>query len=251
MAETLFTKAITLEAGSETFVAVRRVFTSKLKHPYSDCLSKLKPFSNYSAKLFSYFNELNVTYYDQEFCYYMCYQDQLADKCYCSDIETKKIRNVTYCSTEEEINCMNDFRAFFSTTDLKTLCYFSCPIQCDSIKYELKTHQLTYPTEWYVLNLIIQKSPFVGIQSPDPYDVLDDNYKLAKQSFIKMIVNYDDLTSTFIIDSPKFTFEQLLGNVGGQLGLFVGVSLLTTLELIELLIYFFIITYRHFYPKNE
>ncbi len=49
-------------------------------------------------------------------------------------------------------------------------------------------------------------------------------------------MNYEGYTYTQIEEIPAVTFEQLLGNVGGQLGLFIGISLLSLIECLEILL---------------
>jgi hypothetical protein len=67
---------INIPTGSETYVGVKRVFNNKVVDKrYSDCLTELKSENNYAKTLFGFFNELGVTYYDQNFCYKLCYQD--------------------------------------------------------------------------------------------------------------------------------------------------------------------------------
>ena len=70
---------------------VQRVFTSKLAYPYSNCINDTEMFNStnstsYRAHLADLFTTVNVTYYDQEFCFEMCYQDKLVETCSCSDL---------------------------------------------------------------------------------------------------------------------------------------------------------------------
>ena len=46
-------------------------------------------------------------------------------------------------------------------------------------------------------------------------------------------VYYDDLYYTVVEESPSFTPDALLGLIGGQVGLFIGASLMTFFEIGE------------------
>ncbi len=49
-------------------------------------------------------------------------------------------------------------------------------------------------------------------------------------------VFYEDLSTTYTTESPSLTAISLFGNIGGNLGLFIGMSILTFIELVELFI---------------
>ena len=57
----------------------------------------------------------------------------------------------------------------------------------------------------------------------------------SNDSFI-ISVFYEDLKYTWINQKPKMQFIDLISNIGGSLGLFVGISFISFLELFEILI---------------
>ncbi len=70
-----------------------------------------------------------------------------------------------------------------------------------------------------------------------------DLIQFARQGFLKLIVNYESLYYTSIDDNQAMSSNDLFGAIGGQLGLFAGLSVLSFLELIELFISMCIIFY--------
>jgi hypothetical protein len=48
-------------------------------------------------------------------------------------------------------------------------------------------------------------------------------------------VFYDRLSFNEITEKPSFTFVDLISNVGGTFGLFIGISLLSFLEIVEII----------------
>ena len=212
---------------------MKREFTNKLGSPYSNCLTDLTPPNEYANELFGYFNELNVTYYDQTFCFKMCYQDKLIDSCSCCDIITPSIRNATYCSNSTELLCLANFFVIFATADLNSFCNNACPERCNTIEYHLSVSMAAFPTFSYLKN---QQTTYRNAYM-FPQNV-NDAYlkKFGRQGFLKFTVNYDNLYYTSIDDSPAITANSLFGTIGGQLGLFVGLSVLSFVEFIELFI---------------
>ena len=208
---------VNIPTGLETYVGVSRHFRYQLSSPYSNCLDNLENSDNkYAHKLFQYFQELNVGYYNQDFCFTLCFQDQLIDECNCSDIITPSIRNVSYCSSNQEMDCFRDFSKKFKISDLNRQCDFACPQQCEIIKYDLATSSATYPTLEYLktLQLIYSDTNDSTCFFPQK-NVLDyDLMEFARKSILKVIVNYDDLYYTSITETPKITFESFIGQLG-------------------------------------
>ena len=71
------------------------------------------------------------------------------------------------------------------------------------------------------------------------------NWSLIFEDFTKNIVLinvfYDDLLTTFIEEIPAIDGNFLIGNIGGYIGLFAGLTVLSFVEIIELVIEVFLI----------
>ena len=88
-------------------------------------------------------------------------------------------------------------------------------MECDSVKYET----------------------FYSFTKPDVNNSL--NVKLA--DYVSFGVYFDSLDYTLIDQMPKMNMLDLISNIGGNLGLFIGVSFLSFAEIIELIIEIFFI----------
>lgn len=67
-----------------------------------------------------------------------------------------------------------------------------------------------------------------------------------KDSVALLQVNYETMRSMVIEQTPAQTFPTLLGNLGGQLGLFLGMSFLSFVELFEII---FILSWECIFKK--
>lgn len=65
-------------------------------------------------------------------------------------------------------------------------------------------------------------------------------------------INFEDMFYTYVYQSPSITVEQLIAFIGGNFGLFIGISLLSLVEVIEIIfnLIFFLIK-RAKLRKNE
>jgi hypothetical protein len=212
---------INVPSGFETYISVARTFETKQSHPYSDCIDDLTGFSSYSKRIFAYFAEFNQTTYDQQTCIDFCYQDLLIQSCNCSSMLTNAIQGVQYCDIDNGIGntCMDNMNALFASSNVDLLCQNACPSKCQVQKFDLSTSLLYYPS----------------------YNTISDTWVNEKAVFV---VNYKDNIVTQIDNFASITADQLLGLIGGNLGLFIGVSLLSTIELFELIFELGALVYR-------
>lgn len=61
------------------------------------------------------------------------------------------------------------------------------------------------------------------------------NGEFENSDTLEVLINYDVMRETVVTESPSMTTSQLLGNIGGQMGLFLGISVISLMEIGELL----------------
>jgi hypothetical protein len=221
------TGGIYLAAGLETGIAVSRTFITKQPAPFSNCLSDMIPFSSYSEKIFNYFQKFNVTKYDQEVCINFCYQDKLIENCHCASLITETLNDTKYCANKSERECEKNLTTSFATSNTDDFCDNVCRPECTTQKFDYSISLSKFPTQDYTNLHPDQKPP------------------------LRFIVDYKDNIYTEVIESPKVTFEKLLGDIGGQMSLFIGISFLSFLEVLELLIEIAVLFYQHKTKKSQ
>jgi hypothetical protein len=102
-----------------------------------------------------------------------------------------------------------------------------CPEECDSVTYSLSTSLSEYPEPLYAQNLI--KSSFLNSTFTD----IKSNYSNLKKSVLAFSVYYSELKYTEIRELEKLGLVDLICAIGGTMGLFVGASLLSFVEILE------------------
>ena len=110
-----------------------------------------------------------------------------------------------------------------------------CPLECDSIKYDLTLSSLLFPSESYYNNVLDENKTRLLVQSTLNQSL---SYELFKLSFISFRIYYPNLQYTLLTESPKLSIGDLFSQIGGSLGLFVSFSIFTLFEFIKLLILF-------------
>jgi len=114
-------------------------------------------------------------------------------------------------------NCWQKNKSLISSVDSKfesiganKICEKQCPMECDSISYSL---------------------------------TIQGNY-LFLDGLSHVYIYFPDFYYTSITEQPKTTFDQLISNIGGLLGLFIGGSLMSFFEIFELLISILVIMFK-------
>ena len=62
---------------------------------------------------------------------------------------------------------------------------------------------------------------------PQPNETADE---VSLEDYIEININYDAMRQTLVTESRAQTSASLLGNIGGQMGLFMGISFLSLIE---------------------
>jgi len=169
--------------------------------------------------------------YRQQDCVELCIQQEVMKKCNCYALSLPYL-NLTDTANKPCLNINESYCAYklektFNPSECQTK---SCPLECDTVKYELSLSSQTNPglKEFYSLSAkeIDHYEKLLG-RRPLTYD-------LFKSMWISLVVCYPTLEYTMISETPKVTLIDLFTQIGGSLSLFVSFSVFTLFEFIEL-----------------
>lgn len=223
-----FFNGIDASVGTQTNIAIKRQFINKLPSPYSDCRNDIGAHTSpYAAVLFGF----NYSY-TQKDCFHMCFQAYLMRQCKCYDLSIPKMDNKTRpCLTFDDMFCISDkFTDFLERTG--AICGRDCPLECQSISYSHSTSFSDYPTTSYFE--LLRRMPNVKSKFPTA-DFSSLDYHNLKRQMVSVKVYYEDLNFIQITEVETSSLVDLLANIGGTLGLFIGVSFLSFFELVDVI----------------
>jgi hypothetical protein len=219
---TIYNKGYFISSGSNNYFIIKRIFDKKLEQPYNSCLKDRSKFE-FNQTIIHYLKQINHDYTQKE-CINICrnlkYNHTNTCGCYLDRLEDEIFMqcyfNIDNLTLRE---CVDTFMSSFDVG----LCYLEyCPLECDSFEYDI-----TFYTE-SILS--------AGNISPDNEEFLDfKTYENVSKTFFSIYVYYEDLKYTLISQQPKIELFGLISNLGGILGLFIGFSFISLLEIIEVL----------------
>lgn len=109
-------------------------------------------------------------------------------------------------------------------------CEKQCPLECTQVEYELEHSSSAFPSRQYAQEIMSDA------QVRQLMEDVPVTYENVRDSLVSLLIAYEDIEYTMISEQPTLTIIDVIANVGGTLGLFIGISLLSVFELAEILI---------------
>jgi hypothetical protein len=220
---------IFLSPGLSSYIAVDREFKSILPKPYSNCeIDSNSPKYRHDSLLYDLIDKSDYAY-TQQLCFVQCYQDYIIKKYNCSITYFLNLFNASTCNSSLEMS-IYDSTDFFDGNFISNNCASLCPLECNQTLYKtlVTTNQLN-GNDVYVMKIKNNSklaSDFIN-------RTIDS--RNARKSIVRVSVFYQSLSYTLSNESPQVDGVALFGSIGGNLSLFLGVSLFSLCEIIELI----------------
>ena len=242
---------INVAAGQAMTLTVQRVLSENMPKPYSSCdfTTTEDLYSNeFDLRIYNLFIAANRTY-SQENCLRVCYRHLALTECKCFDDILKpfpeKTITVKYCKTEEELKCID---SLYEEIVLKRNpiynCSYFCPLECVNAYFQFGSYYANFPKAAYANILFKNKSAALNALVGRPLTSNEFGRNLVQLNIYFEFLNYQ-----YVSQDPTLTWMTLLSNVGGVLGLFIGMSLLSFVEIVEAFLEVILITIKQYTTK--
>lgn len=199
-------RGIAISPGTEAFISIERNDVTRLPPPHSsvDCV-KEDFMRDYKYKF-----DPTLGKYSYETCMLDCMLDVSLNACNCSYNHNAPGE---LCTLADYYACVYPkMRNYYPKCD--------CKYPCKQTWYESTLTSLAIPTP-----------SMVNILSS--FDYAYTTEEEIRRNMIVLHVYYPALQYRTTDQLEAFTIDELISNLGGQLGLFLGASLLTVVELVE------------------
>lgn len=122
--------------------------------------------------------------------------------------------------------------------NVKSICNVECPLECDSVKYNSIMSHADYPSRVYA-SLLANNTKIIERYSSSSNarnNLSNVTYEFLKEHMLELSVFYGELGYEKYEESPKMGPVDIVSSIGGTLGLFLGMSFLSFVELIDIII---------------
>lgn len=224
-------EGIDVSTGVQTSIQVKKIVNVHLPKPYSNCIDK-----NQIDKAIFLGRILNIynTTYRHDICYLYCFQLMIVETCECDFQGLFTVKYNKSCTSVDKIKCLTmNFIKLMESFKHKE-CLNNCPPECEDISFSLSISSSLYPSKNF-FKALKHNQKIKDIFSNKSFTLSDLREKI---SFV--IIYFEKLNYMTIEDSPNMLFFNLMASIGGWLGLFLGISVLSLVELFEIIIGIFL-----------
>ena len=221
----VFSNGIQVLPGTHVNIGIKKTITHKCPEPYSNC----KDLSSYSSYFYDFLIKTNKVYRQRD-CFDLLLQRSIISYCGCYDLQYPQLYDAAPCLNLKQLACSEiSYLNFWNNkTDSS-----ECPLECDFIDFDFSYS--TSDFDAYGMYLLYNKREYYNDKELDDF----------KKQTASINVYFSDLRYTEITESPSTTIIDLFANIGGTTGLFIGISVLSFVELIEFLLEVIIIYFEN------
>ena len=213
---------LTFSPKTETNIALYRTFYQLTEKPYSNCQKENNFDSFLKSKGYKFDNNYQNEY-TQLLCFSSCFQNLLIENCGCQEIYFPTFQGFALCINESQYYCID---RYFVDVEYARFCFEECPLECSGMWFDktVSTNHISILKYQELFKRYVKEQQIINVNANDSFDEI-------------AIINiyYRKLGYTQINESPKIIFVDLLSSIGGIGGLFLGISVLTLVEVLELI----------------
>ena len=241
----LSAQSFVVGAGQTSFVAIQYNEVFRLGGNYGNC-----------TKIWPDFLMLSATYtklwpkYDRETCLYFCLQNEMGERCGCTDSyeydfsSHEEINNAShyYCDPIDVIQseCRESIYSDYRSNKLQC---GKCPQACETTEFGQKQSTAPWPTSAYAPYFMtrVLKSNSWRVQEylEDMVSDLDSSDDILargfQKNFARVEIFYESLNYNAISEIPAYLFVNLVSDFGGNIGLWLGWGVLALFEVAQFL----------------
>ncbi|XP_048584055.1 amiloride-sensitive sodium channel subunit gamma [Nematostella vectensis] len=191
---------------------------------------RIDPFKNRSCESSNEMSDKNLFFgynmtYSIMACKYSCLNARKIERCGCTNYNTPEMqkRNIPLCNRLNStiIDCLN--KAYDTFEDGS--CERECPPSCSEVSFDLTVSSARWPARSY------EKTKLKTLQTEYGINMTKEE---MFENIAQVHVYYGELDYLLVQETLAYTFMSLLSDIGGQMGMWIGISALTCAELIEL-----------------
>ncbi|XP_078318173.1 acid-sensing ion channel 1C-like isoform X2 [Crassostrea virginica] len=216
-------EGIFISSSFETHIGLRLTDITRITPPHRECEDGIA------------FKSLNKMEYSRSVCRIFCEQSQSLSECGCYSHDYKEFFHFSnntnqnkWCRTQKEIVCIAKVMREFNQQQRKC----SCLNPCKEKKYSLFPSSRQWPTAEYATILMEGLCEQFPLKCQRIVNMKTDPRSLGL-NFVKVTIYYEDLNYEEFVEEPEIATAQFASDVGGAIGLWIGLSILAIFEVIQ------------------
>ena len=208
---------IMLLPGKSYTYLVKRKIISKLGEPYSNCKNGLIYPEAFDSAIYKFIIQKTKSAYRQVDCFNICQSQYLLNVCN-STVSLGfdfQIYSAAKAANNNDTLCFDEHWNDLAN-NINDACSPYCPLECESVTYDIKPYVFTFT---YSDLMQYTADPKLTKYFPSGYNI---SYQDMLSTVTDFYVLYEDFFYTSISQTAKTSIVDLISNMGGLLGLFIG-----------------------------
>lgn len=213
-------EGFTVSPGFSTSIGLRQLH-----------IVRVDPFKNGSCyerdslETFSVYKRFKGSRYSVQGCMYSCLARAQLDQCNCT--QGKFPLGGSICLNTSEVKCIQEQQERYDNDDLG--CSAKCPQPCSQMSFRTSMSNSAWAT-----NYEKQIQAMMLRESDTNFQGMGKSKDTLRLNFLRIKIYFEELNMEKITYSEYYAVENLMSDVGGQLGLWIGVSVITVAEVFKL-----------------
>ncbi|KAL9988145.1 hypothetical protein ACROYT_G002553 [Oculina patagonica] len=229
-------EGFTVSPGFATFIGLRKLN-----------IVRVDPFNNGSCydsdglEQSSVYKKFRGSRYSVQGCMYSCLARAQLAQCNCTE---GKFRTASVCSETAEVECIQKIQKRYDNDELG--CSAKCPQPCtqDSFRTSVSSSAWSLNYEKQLQAMMLR------VGDGGDFDKMGKDKDSLRQNFLRLKIYFEELNMEKITYSEYYALENLMSDIGGQLGLWIGVSVITVAEVFQLLLDIIKVLFRKAYVSD-
>ncbi|XP_072049117.1 acid-sensing ion channel 1B-like [Amphiura filiformis] len=218
------TLGLAIPPGFHTYAAVRKKKYEELPKPWGNCKSVKDG-------------------YNKKVCLSDCRLDHIVRSCNCRPLGYTG--NTKICTPDQQANCVAKALQEYRSSGISDEC--DCPTPCTEIVFTSSLSMTSFPSDQLAEEYLKEYGTLQTVVEDNSSFSFRDDLNLRK-NLVYLDVYFDELSETRFKQVEAMSWSALLSDLGGQMGLFLGMSAITAAEVLE---YLGRKTYRLFKGKRS
>lgn len=208
-----------------------------MSKPFSNCdIDNQQPPSPQSLNSELYTLIYNSPFkYNRQLCYEICTTKLVISECNCSNSDVFSFfPKYEPCSfNKEKLKCLRNFKTTLHSNEfIRFKC--NCPLECNRTTYRTTMSYSSLVGQYYLQRIKNNWNLSEDLLSLPTAAAAAES---VRQSIVRVTIFYESLSYTETNENPSnLSMLFFLGTVGGIVSLFLGINVLSSLELLEAII---------------
>ncbi|KAK7099869.1 acid-sensing ion channel 1-like [Littorina saxatilis] len=239
-----YDEGIAVSSGTHTMLSLKLMQIERYGKPYSKCANNSEFFNKYKV------------HYTRQTCQKLCEQEAIHTRCNCRD-EVEEDLNILMaandikpCRSQSDIQCLSQTQWDYAQGRVEC----SCESPCLEYKYEKTMSSRPWPHKTFAKGVLVKTVCKRETGAKCASLTNKDNDDLTNE-FVKLNIFYEDLNYENITESPDYEDVQFISDLGGTMGLWIGLSILSVAEVFQLFVelfrYLLCCRWRERVPKSS